>query len=71
MDDAHLEQALNVPENATTIVGTGNGEDSTLEDRDRKERLEIWTRLLQREGVLPLVVASYEAVPYSPNMRRK
>jgi len=72
VDDAHLEQALNVPENATTIVGTGNGEDSTLEDRDRKERLEIWTRLLQREGVLPLVVASYETVPllaeYAPKV---
>ena len=53
-------------------MGTGNGEDSTAEDRDRKERLDIWTRLLQREGVLPLVVASYEAVPllaeYAPRV---
>ncbi len=71
-DDEHLEQALNVPENATALVGTGNGEDSTAEDRNRQDRLEIWTRMLQREGVLPLVVASYEAVPllgeYAPRV---
>ena len=72
IDDEHLEQALNVPENAATLVGTGNGEDSTPEDRNRKDRLDIWTRLLQREGVLSHVVASYEAVPllaeYAPRV---
>jgi hypothetical protein len=71
-DDAHLEQALNVPENAATIVGTGNGEDSTPEDRNRKDRLDIWARLLQREGILSHVIASYEAVPllaeYAPRV---
>jgi hypothetical protein len=68
--DEHLEQALNVPENAATLVGAGNGEDLTPEDRQRADRLDIWTRMLQREGVLLHVVASYEAVPllaeYSP-----
>jgi hypothetical protein len=72
VDDEHLEQALNVPENADTLVGTGSGEDSTPEDRQRKDRLDIWTRMLQREGVLPNVVASYEAVPllaeYAPKV---
>jgi len=72
LDDAHLEQALNVPENAATLVGAGNGEDSTPEDRHRKDRLDIWTRMLQREGVLAHVVASYEAVPllaeYAPQV---
>ena len=72
VDDEHLEQALNVPENATMLVGTGNGEDLTPEDRDRKDRLDIWTRMLQREGVLSHVVASYEAVPllaeYAPRV---
>jgi class 3 adenylate cyclase len=72
IDDEHLEQALNVPENAATLVGTGNGEDSTPEDRNRKDRLDIWTRMLQREGVLSHVVASYEAVPllaeYAPRV---
>ncbi len=72
VDDEHLEQALNVPENAAALVGTGNGEDSTPEDRNRADRLDIWTRMLQREGVLSQVVASYEAVPllaeYAPRV---
>jgi class 3 adenylate cyclase len=72
IDDEHLEQALNVPENAVTLVGTGDGEDSTPEDRNRKDRLDIWTRLLQREGVLSHIIASYEAVPllaeYAPRV---
>jgi class 3 adenylate cyclase len=71
-DDEHLEQALNAPENAAALVGTGNGEDLTPEDRNRKDRLEIWTRMLQRAGVLAHVVASYEAVPllseYAPRV---
>jgi hypothetical protein len=72
IDDEHLEQALNVPENAHTLVGTGNGEDLSSEDRNRKDRLEIWTRTLQREAVLAHVVASYETVPllaeYAPKV---
>jgi hypothetical protein len=44
----------------------------TEEDRNRKDRLDIWTRMLQREGVLSHVVASYEAVPllaeYAPRV---
>ena len=72
VDDEHLEQALNVPENATALVGAGNGEDLTEEDRNRQDRLDIWTRMLQREGALAHVVASYEAVPllaeYAPRV---
>jgi len=72
IEDQHLEQALNVPENAATLVGAGNGEDLTQEDRSRKDRLDIWARMLQREGVLSYVVASYEAVPllaeYAPRI---
>jgi hypothetical protein len=72
IDDEHLEQALNVPENAHNLVGTGNGEDLSSEDRNRKDRLEIWTRTLQREEVLAPVVASYETVPllaeYAPKV---
>ncbi|MGB9202393.1 MAG: hypothetical protein WCB94_00325 [Terriglobales bacterium] len=71
-DDERLAQALNVPENAAALVGTGNGEDLTQEDRNRKDRLDIWTRMLQREDALPHVVASYEAVPllaeYAPRV---
>jgi hypothetical protein len=70
--DSHLEQALNVPANAATLVGTGSGEDMTPQDRQRQERLDIWTRMLQREGVLSNMVASYEAVPllaeYAPRV---
>src|ERR1700687_1459964 len=72
VDDEHLEQALNVPENAATLVGAGNGEDLTPEDRNRKDRLDLWTLHLRREGVLSHVVASYEAVPllaeYAPRV---
>ncbi len=69
-----FERALNVPENAAVLVGTGAGagEDATPEDRDRKDRLDLWTRMLQQEGVLPSIMASYEAVPllaeYSPRV---
>jgi hypothetical protein len=72
VDDHHLEQALNVPENAAALVGAGDGEDLTPEDRNRKDRLDIWTRMLQRESLLSHVVASYEAVPllaeYAPRV---
>ncbi len=71
-DDEHLEQALNVPENAVSLVGTGNAEDLTSEDRNRADRLDVWTRILQRQDVLAHVVASYEAVPllsdYAPKV---
>ncbi len=67
-----LEQALNAPENAAMLVGTGNGEDLTQEDRQRQDRLDIWTRMLQREGVLSHIIASYETVPllaeYAPRV---
>ncbi|HEY4843395.1 MAG TPA: hypothetical protein VIH78_15615 [Terriglobales bacterium] len=72
IDDEHLEQALNVPENAAALVGAGNGEDLTQEDRNRQGRLDIWSRMLQREGILTNIVASYEAVPllaeYAPRV---
>jgi hypothetical protein len=65
MPEERLERALNVPENAAVLVGTSTvtPEDATPEDRDRKDRLDLWTRMLQREGVLPSVIASYESVP--------
>jgi len=72
IDDQHLEQALNVPENAVALVGTGNGEDLTPEDRQRTQRLDLWTRMLRRDDVLSSVIASYEAVPllsdYAPRV---
>jgi hypothetical protein len=61
-DDKLLEQALNVPENASTLVGTGDTSDATREDSNVKDRLDLWTRLLQKENILPHLIASYEAV---------
>ena len=73
-----LEPALNVPENALLLVGTGAGEDSkaggdsSTEERDSKYRLKLWTDLLEDDGVLPYVIASYEAAPlvseYAPRI---
>jgi hypothetical protein len=62
-DDGLLEQALNVPENAATLVGTGEAS-TQVDDRNIniKDRLELWTRILQKENVLPHVIATYEAV---------
>jgi hypothetical protein len=61
-DDQQLELALNVPENAATLVGTGDDSSSDSRDRNIKDRLDLWTRMLQKGGVLPYVIASYEAV---------
>src|SRR6266850_562049 len=61
-DDALLEQALNVPENAATLVGTGDSNDLSATDSGATDRLDLWTRVLQKENVLPRIMASYEAV---------
>ncbi|MBZ5655847.1 MAG: hypothetical protein LAO56_11300 [Acidobacteriia bacterium] len=70
--EEHLELALNVPENAAALVGTGTDEDATAEGRGQKDRLDLWTRMLQQEGILASVIASYETVPllaeYSPRV---
>ena len=71
LEDAELEHVLNVAENADALVGTGSGEDATPEDRARKDRLELWTRQLQRAGVLQQVIASYEAVPLLADYARR
>ena len=71
VEDDRLQQALNVPDNSDVLVGTGSGEDATVEDRNRKDRLDLWTRQLQREGVLQHVIASYEAVPLLPEYARQ
>jgi len=60
-DDKQLELAFNVPDNAAALVGTGDADDSP-DSRERRDRLEVWTRILQKEDVLPYVIASYEAV---------
>jgi len=61
-DERQLELALNVPENAAALVGTGDADDSSADSRERKDRLELWTRILHKDAVLPYVIATYEAV---------
>ena len=57
---------LNVPENAQELVGAGKPDDSTPEGRSQKARLAAWAQLLETEGVLDYVVASYEVAPLLP-----
>ena len=68
-DEARLDSWLNVPENAQELVGSGNAEDSTP---SQKARLAAWVEMLQTEGVMDYVVASYEVAPllheYSPRI---
>ncbi|MBZ5600640.1 MAG: hypothetical protein LAN83_20240 [Acidobacteriia bacterium] len=57
---------LNVPENAQELVGAGKPDETTAEGRSQKARLAAWTQLLETEGVLDYVVASYEVAPLLP-----
>jgi len=62
---------MNVPENARELVGTGTPEDSD-EGLAQQERLTAWVRLLEDEGVMENVIASYHVVPllneYAPRI---
>jgi class 3 adenylate cyclase len=62
---------MNVPENARELVGTGTPEDSD-EGLAQQERLAAWARLLEDEGVMENVIASYYVVPllseYAPRI---
>ncbi len=61
-DDGAVAAWLNVPENAQLLVGTGTpGE--TSEARAESSRLQVWVGLLEREKLLPFVLAAYETVP--------
>ena len=71
-DEATLDHWLNVPDNAQELVGDAGADDSTLQKRSQKARLEAWVDMLEREQLLDCVLASYEAVPllaeYSPRI---
>jgi len=70
VDDPHIEGILNVPENAHEIMAAGAPDDVNPKSKAQKALLNAWTELLEREGVMSNVIASYEAVPllaqYSP-----
>jgi len=71
-DESVLDRWLTAPENAKELVGNGSGDESTSQRRAEKIRLQAWMELLEREGLMPYVVASYEVVPllaeYSPQI---
>ena len=70
-DEGRLDSWLNVPENAHELVGTGGLDDSSA-GPSQKARLEGWLEILQVEGVMDYVIASYEMAPllaeYSPRI---
>ena len=70
--DDELDAALNIPENALLLVGTGKHDDPSPEELECDYRLSHWTNLLRDAGVLRHVIASYEAVPlldeYAPRV---
>ncbi len=70
VEDPMVDGILNVPENAHEIMAGGTPEDSNPKGKAQKALLNAWAELLEREGVIDSVVASYEAVPllaqYSP-----
>jgi hypothetical protein len=70
IDDEHLEQALNVPENAATLVGTGNGEDLTPEDRNRKTGSTSGRACCSAKAFFPTSLLPMKRFRCSPSMRR-
>ncbi|PYX98115.1 MAG: hypothetical protein DMG71_01260 [Acidobacteria bacterium] len=71
-DEAALDGWLNVPENAHLLVGNGSPDESSSDGRAQKARLAGWLGLLEDEGVMEYIVASYEVVPllseYAPRI---
>jgi hypothetical protein len=71
-DENTVNGWLSVPENAHQLVGQGTPDELTHEGRSQQARLAAWMELLENEGVLEHVIASYEVVPllaeYSPRI---
>jgi len=71
-DDAIIDGWLSVPENAQELVGAGRPDDASSAAKAQKARLALWAELLESEGVLEWVIASYEVIPllaeYSPRI---
>ena len=59
--DAVIDGWLSAPENAHALVGSGE-----LSERAHRDRLEIWTELLERERLMDLALAAYEVVSLLP-----
>ena len=70
-DDAAIDGYLNAPENAFELLGDAY-DDSSPDAKARQLRLKAWIDLLEDQGILETVVASYETVPllseYAPRI---
>src|SRR5215467_12831860 len=70
IDDSLVDTVLNVPENAQEMLAGGSPDETTPKGKAQKALLAAWMDLLEREGVMEKVLASYEVVPllssYSP-----
>ncbi|MGD0760252.1 MAG: hypothetical protein ABR921_15245 [Candidatus Sulfotelmatobacter sp.] len=67
-----IDSWMNVRENARALVGSGTPDESTDEGEAQEERLAAWVRLLEDEGIMEHVIASYCVVPllgeYAPRI---
>jgi class 3 adenylate cyclase len=72
VNDKAIDAWMNVPENARALVGSGTPDESSEEGMAQQERLAAWVRLLEDEGVMENVIASYHVVPllseYAPRI---
>jgi class 3 adenylate cyclase len=67
-----IDSWMNVRDNARALVGSGTPDESTNEGQAQEERLAAWVRLLEDEGIMEHVIASYCVVPllseYAPRI---
>ena len=67
-----IDSWMNVRENARALVGSGTPDESTDEGEAQEERLAASVRLLEDEGIMEHVIASYCVVPllgeYAPRI---
>ncbi len=67
-----IDSWMNVRENALALVGSGTPDESTDEGEAQEERLAAWVRLLEDEGIMEHVIASYCVIPllgeYAPRI---
>ena len=62
ISDEELDDLLNVPENAQELTGGGVPDDSE-KGAGQRAVLAAWVEALEGAGVMPYVLAAYEAVP--------
>jgi len=67
-----IDSWMNVRDNARALVGSGTPDESTDEGVAQQERLAAFVRLLEDEGIMEHVIASYCVVPllseYAPRI---